>query len=156
MVREFHAKFGFTTNDRPTLLDEELFKVRHTHTLSELGELWDAYYIEKDLSKIADAIGDAVYFLKGTANAFGIDLEPIFEEIHRSNMTKTKPEGDAKAIKGPGYSPPDLQAIIVKQMDAIPPGKVYMCDCGMYYQHSRLDAEAHAKVEGHKLTLVDR
>ena len=117
MVRDFHRKFGFTINDRPTLIDFELFKVRHEHTLSEIQELKDAYD-HRDMAKIADAIGDAVYFLKGTAVAFGIDLEPIFEEIHRSNMTKDRPEGggDAKAVKGPNYSPPSLAEIIEAQI----------------------------------------
>ncbi len=40
-------------------------------------------------------------------------------------------------------------------VDAIPEGQSLLCSCGMVYKNSRLDAEAHAKVEGHTLTLVD-
>ena len=125
MVTEFHGKFGFTINYRPTFIDFELFKVRHEHTLSEIQELKDAYTL-RDMAKIADAIGDAVYFLKGTAVAFGIDLEPIFEEIHRSNMTKDRPEGggDAKAVKGSNYDPPHLEKILADQENQIRVGRI--------------------------------
>ena len=52
--------------------------------------------------KIADALADLLYFIYGTAVAYGIDMESVFLEIHRSNMTKIRPAGggDKKAVKG--------------------------------------------------------
>ena len=58
-----------------------------------------------DLVGAADALGDLVYVVYGTALHFGIDLDAVVQEIHRSNMTKS-PAGDAKAVKGPGYKAP--------------------------------------------------
>lgn len=118
MVRRFHKKFGFTLNEIPTNIDRELGMIRHKHTLREMDELREA--IETgNLTKIADALADSLYLLYGTAVAYGIDLEPVFAEIHRSNMTKDRPnpdkDVDAKALKGENYSPPDLESIIEDQ-----------------------------------------
>jgi hypothetical protein len=50
------------------------------------------------------------------ANVLGIDLEPVLKEVHRSNMTKRPPgETAAKAIKGPDWSPPDIQGELMRQ-----------------------------------------
>lgn len=32
---------------------------------------------------------------------------------------------------------------------------IWMCSCGVYWQHSKLDAEAHARLEKHKLTEME-
>ena len=141
MVREFHEKFGFTLNDKPTIISGDLWRIRYNHYRDELLELHLAHLKgdeflrgarsdsilgktqkeitrEKCLADIADAIADGIYFLLGTASVYGLDMEPIFKEIHRSNMTKIRPEGgDAKAVKGPDYSKPDLLPIIERQMN---------------------------------------
>jgi len=99
MVLDFHRKNGFTINESPILIDERLWKIRHDHTLDELEELQVAHH-QGNLVGVADALSDLIYFLYGTAVAYGIDLEPVFDEIHRSNMTKDRPSGDRKAVKG--------------------------------------------------------
>lgn len=113
MVMKFHEKFGFTISEYPKLISLELGKIRHEHTLEEMEELKTAM-LNNDLVKIADGLTDALYFIYGTAVAYGIDLEPIFKEVHRANMTKERPPGvtDAKAVKGKNYSPPDIASII--------------------------------------------
>ena len=79
----------------------------------ELTELHDALRIG-DAIGTADAIGDLLYVVYGAALAYGIDMEPIFTEIHRSNMTKVggKVRGDGKVLKPQGYSPPNLKPIL--------------------------------------------
>lgn len=140
MVEEFHKKFGFTLNERPTIISGDLWRIRYNHYRDELlelhlahlkgdeflrgvkvdsilGKIQEEITREKCLADIADAIADGIYFLLGTASAYGLDMEPIFKEIHRSNMTKTRPEdGDAKAVKGPDYSDPNLLPIIEGQI----------------------------------------
>ena len=119
MVKTFHEKFGLTTNETPTQIDSELGRIRHWHTEFEMAELKVAI-IQEDLVKIADALADVLYFIYGTGVAYGIDLEPVFAEVHRSNMTKDRPDPkqyiDAKAVKGPEYIPPDIESIICAEL----------------------------------------
>ena len=118
MVKEFHKKFGFTINDNPTVVDTKLGLVRHNHTLEEMSELEQAI-LKGDIIKIADALGDLLYFIYGTGVAYGIPLGVVFEEIHRSNMSKDRPDPtqyvDAKAVKGENYTPPDLTSLLTEK-----------------------------------------
>lgn len=67
---------------------------------------------------ISDALGDMLVVIYGTAAAYGIDLDAIVREIHRSNMTKVQPDGSVlrdeygKVLKPEGYVPPNLAPIL--------------------------------------------
>jgi predicted HAD superfamily Cof-like phosphohydrolase len=52
----------------------------------ELQELKDA----KNTSEQADALVDAIYYLCDTACRHGINLDPIFDIVHKANLTKVK------------------------------------------------------------------
>ena len=115
-VLEFHKTFDILINDVPTITDDTTNVLRLRLIKEELGELEKAIE-DKDLCEIADAIGDILYVVYGTAVSFGIDMEPISDEIQRSNMTKVGGHKDAggKWIKPVTYSPVDLKPIIEKQ-----------------------------------------
>ena len=71
--------------------------------------------------KVTDGIGDLLYVTLGTAVACGIDIEPFFEEVHRSNMSKFidgHRRADGKWVKGPSYSPANLEPILDSQSTA--------------------------------------
>ncbi len=84
--------------------------------ISESGELMEAWH-QLDVVKIADALGDLLYVVLGSAVAAGIDLAPIFAEIQRSNMTKTANQEAKSPLhpKGEGYEPPDLAPLLLAQ-----------------------------------------
>lgn len=121
MVREFHETFGHPVQDRPvpqiSLKDKEL---RYTLISEELFELDEAMNND-DLVEVADAIGDLLYVVYGTAVVYGLDMEPIVAEIHRSNMTKVWPDGnvyyrdDGKVLKPETFEDPDIASIIKEQ-----------------------------------------
>ena len=78
----------------------------------------------KDIVEVADAFADIMYFLYGGALRFGFSLDPIFMEVHRSNMTKKWPEGTprevshnhkGKLLKPPSYSLPNLKPLLQKE-----------------------------------------
>lgn len=119
MVQQFHEKAGAVINHKPTnlTLGDQLLRFRLI--AEELGELKDGM-VNEDLVEIADALGDLLYVVLGTAVSHGIDIEPIFLEIHRSNMSKFidgHRREDGKWIKGPSYSPANLEPIIREQQN---------------------------------------
>mgnify|MGYP001584899075 CR=1 FL=1 len=112
-VAEFHETFGLGVGYTPAVRNAEL---RLDLIKEEWFELIDGLH-NKNLIESADALGDLLYVIFGTAVEFGLDMEPIFDEIHRSNMAK---EGghrreDGKWMKPADWTPPDLAAVIRDQ-----------------------------------------
>lgn len=77
--------------------------------------------VRVDLIETADALADLDYVIEGTRLEFGINGEPIADEVHRSNLSKLGPDGkpvrreDGKIMKGPNYSPTDIAGELRKQ-----------------------------------------
>lgn len=89
---------------------------RFYHTLEELGEFGIAL-ANRDEIELADALGDLQYLLLGDAVTFDIPMGEVFDEIHRSNMTKTRKIGDERMkdrSAESGFLPPDLKTAIEK------------------------------------------
>lgn len=116
-VKEFHEKFLHPVGKAPTnSVNNEL---RHKLMKEENDEYLQASE-KNDLVGIADALGDQLYILFGTIIAHGMQhiITDVFNEIHRSNMSKLGEDGkpiyreDGKILKGPGYSKPDLKKIL--------------------------------------------
>lgn len=72
-----------------------------------------------DLCETADALGDLDYVVEGMRLEFGINGEPIADEIHRSNMAKFGPGSrkreDGKVLKPEDWSPPKIKEKLVEQ-----------------------------------------
>ena len=117
MLIEFHAAFGLTTNlgKPPAITDESPLR---RELLREEYEEYIAAEDAGDLVELADALGDMAYVIYGTAIAYGIDLDAVVREIHRSNMTKLMPDGtvkrreDGKVQKGPNFVRPNINAAL--------------------------------------------
>lgn len=132
MVKAFHKKYGHFTSVKPTLeVPENVVKLRHSLILEEVLETFKAMGIyqlddgsvvydpaERDLKEIADGIADSIYVLVGTAISYGIPIDRVFREVHRSNMTKTAvkvEEGQkygTKTPKGPTFIAPNIETIL--------------------------------------------
>lgn len=84
----------------------------------EAFELMDAIEAD-DIIGIADGIADLVYVAVGAALVYGIDMEPVFNEVHRANMTKFAPGGylndNGKWCKPPDWTPPRIWDVLEKQ-----------------------------------------
>ena len=79
--------------------------------------LKEAMVYEKNLPNIAKELADLLYVVYGTAVSYGIDLEPVFQEVQRSNMSKVggyKRE-DGKWVKPATYSPAVIKPILEQQ-----------------------------------------
>lgn len=133
MVREFHEKYGHFISSKPTLeeipnnvieLRVELIQEEISETFRAMGctEYEDGTSFhplnDQNLVEIADGIADSIYVLVGTAISYGIPIDRIFTEVHRSNMTKMAIKAEqgekygTKTPKGPDFIPPDLKGIL--------------------------------------------
>jgi predicted HAD superfamily Cof-like phosphohydrolase len=61
-----------------------------------------------------DGFCDLLCVVYGAALEFGIDLEPFWDEVHRTNMAKAGGplREDGKRLKPPGWTPPDIAGIL--------------------------------------------
>src|SRR5688500_2346495 len=94
-LREFHEHVGASIRSTP-MVEVEGARLRCDFIDEEAAELRTA--VERgDVLGAADALGDLAYVVYGAALHFGIDLDAVVAEVHRSNMTKT-PAGNGKAL----------------------------------------------------------
>jgi predicted HAD superfamily Cof-like phosphohydrolase len=82
----------------------------------EFGELREAM-AQGAVSQIAKELADLLYVVYGTAVSCGIDMEPVFREVHRSNMSKVGGHkgADGKWVKPSNYSPARLEPLLREQ-----------------------------------------
>ena len=117
MVKEFHEKFGLLKKPRrPHMPDEDTGNLWFDLMEEEYWEYVAAFF-NQDLPAIIDALADIIYIAYGVAIAHGIDLRPIFEEVHRTNMLKTGggTREDGKILKPEGWEPPRIEELLREQ-----------------------------------------
>lgn len=88
-VAEFHNMTGTINSTEINLPPKgHLRELRRNLLLEEFNEFLDGDDND-DIVDIADALGDMLYIIFGTALVYGIPLDKIFSEIHSSNMSKS-------------------------------------------------------------------
>jgi predicted HAD superfamily Cof-like phosphohydrolase len=126
-VIAFHAAFDLPRQPHPSVdVDESLVELRIRLLEEEAGEFARAARAG-DLIALADALGDIVYVVYGTAVTYGLDLDAVVAEVHRANMSKLDATGrpilrdDGKVLKSDRYRPPNVARVIYEQT-ALPVG----------------------------------
>ena len=145
-VRAFMQKVGQETPSSPMIPDErtrllraKLILEEAIETINALGvevrlrgtggqagivtvdphELAFAIKGEVDLEGVVDGCADISVVTVGTLIAFGVDDEPILEEVDRANLRKFGPGSyareDGKWIKPPDWTPPDILGVLERQ-----------------------------------------
>lgn len=138
LVRAFHERMGFAADEtiddfvspssqpllrqlvsdleqwevalsRCDLIDVDRRVQRLQLIIEEVAELVKALY-DFDEIETADAITDLRYVVDGTAVTYGMPLDRLVDEVHRSNMTKTP--GAHKPAKGSEFVEPDIRGIL--------------------------------------------
>ena len=138
LVRRFHHVYGLPVQTDGASLERESLDMRMSLIAEEFSELVGAVYgqaaraeIEssyrravaaddgaRDTVETADALADLIYVIYGMALETGIDLAAVLAEVQRSNMSKLGADGkpvyreDGKVLKGPGYFPPNVEAVL--------------------------------------------
>src|SRR5258706_10578638 len=79
----------------------------------EVGELLGGIY-DGDMVATIDGICDSLFVILGTAIEFGIDIQPFWNEVCRSNMTKAGGGRDenGKVKKPSWYEPPKIKEML--------------------------------------------
>ncbi len=120
-VEEFHNVFKIGNADQVKLIDEKDYVLRYNLIKEENEEYLEACK-NGDIVEIADALGDQLYILFGTILKHGLEhkIEEVYDEIHRSNMSKLDEQGspiyreDGKILKSSLYFRPDIKKILDK------------------------------------------
>ena len=121
-VDEFHETFNIgKAENKSRLLSEKESLLRFNLMKEENDEYLEACQ-NNDLVEVADALGDQLYILCGTILKHGLQnkIEEVFDEIHRSNMSKLDENGkpifreDGKVLKGKSYFRPNIKEILDK------------------------------------------
>jgi len=88
-VAEFHTTFKHPILPVPAIPSPERCKLRVELLAEELKELQQAID-DNDMVEIADALCDLQYVLSGAVLEFGLGekFKELFDEVHRSNMSK--------------------------------------------------------------------
>ena len=116
MIAEFHQTFDIVVAASPGTPDSATRRLRERLIQEEFDELKEA--LERaDEVLIAKELADLLYVVYGTAVSCGIDMEPVFREVHRSNMSKHGgyKRDDGKWVKPPTYSPASIEPILTAQ-----------------------------------------
>jgi predicted HAD superfamily Cof-like phosphohydrolase len=121
-VQQFHEAFGLTVTDAPTGTIPAELRALRINLLDEELEEYKLASVAGDIVAVADALTDLAYVLFGTYVAHGLqDLaDTLFDEVHRSNMSKLDENGrpiyreDGKVLKSAQFSEPDLGAILAQ------------------------------------------
>jgi NTP pyrophosphatase (non-canonical NTP hydrolase) len=117
-VLEFHAKLAPQV---PRLLPEvPPARTEESYCLGfmreELEEIEDAM-LKGDLPNVADGLADLIYVAIRAALIWGIDLRPVWDEVHRANMAKEggPRRADNKILKPDGWQRPDVAGVLAAQ-----------------------------------------
>jgi len=116
MVTEFHRAFDIVVGTSPAIPDEATCALRVSLIQEECDEVRQAF-AQRDVEAVAKELADLLYVVYGTAVSCGIEMRAVFQEVHRSNMSKVggHKRADGKWIKPPGYSPARLRPILAAQ-----------------------------------------
>ena len=118
-VKDFHEQVVLDNfQEQPYIPKQQLKLLRGELIIEEICETLDA--IDKDdIVAIADGICDSIVVLLGTAITYGIDIRPVWNEVHKTNMAKKggKIREDGKLLKPDGWEPPDIERIIKEQQN---------------------------------------
>ncbi|HVG03145.1 MAG TPA: MazG nucleotide pyrophosphohydrolase domain-containing protein [Nitrospira sp.] len=116
MVEEFHRKFDIAIGRTPSVPEVATRRLRIRLIQEEFEELQKAMDAQ-DLASVAKELADLLYVVYGTAVAYGMDMDPVFREVHRSNLSKVGgyKRADGKWMKPPTYSPAQVEPLLALQ-----------------------------------------
>ena len=115
-VRKFTEACHDDLPNKPTSMSAFEIEFIKKMVNDEMVELEKSIKIEDQ----ADALVDAIYYLCDAAARKGINLDPIFNIVHKANMTKIGPDGSVIRLKNGKIEKPkgfkDPQPLLRKEI----------------------------------------
>lgn len=118
-VEDFHRALDIPIGETPAIRRTEL---RASLIEEEAAETCAAIRAG-NLVEAIDGMCDVLCVIHGAAIEFGVDLDPFWAEVHRTNMAKVggAVREDGKRLKPEGWTPPDIAGVLARQTSATPP-----------------------------------
>lgn len=115
-IVEFHYIIKSPVLTEPKVPPADRVELREKLLREEFGETLEALQAG-DLVELADGLADLIVVAIGTALEHGIDLRPVWDEVHRSNMAKKGGpiREDGKQLKPKGWVPPQIEKVLQQQ-----------------------------------------
>lgn len=115
-VKKFQTAVGQNVSEVPEFPDENERVLRRKLLREEVDEYFDGED-KDDLENVAKELADIIYIVCGTAASYGIPLDRVFNEVHRSNMEKLVDgkvvrRDDGKILKPEGWTAPDIKSVL--------------------------------------------
>jgi predicted HAD superfamily Cof-like phosphohydrolase len=115
-VKKFQTAVGQNVSEVPEFPDENERVLRRKLLKEEVEEYFDGED-KDDLENVAKELADIIYIVCGTAASYGIPLDRVFNEVHRSNMEKLVDgkvvrRDDGKILKPEGWTAPDIKSVL--------------------------------------------
>lgn len=115
-VKDFHEKHEQKISHRPSVVDDDVLMLRYKLIREECSELLSAILMG-DIEEAADGMADLIYVVEGTAVSLGIDLEEVFNVVHKNNMLKpTQKREDGKIVKPEDHNTPSISEVLERQV----------------------------------------
>jgi predicted HAD superfamily Cof-like phosphohydrolase len=121
-VAEFHQIFDHPIAKYPKLPADNDLRTLRVNLLKEEYNEYLRGEDNNDIVDIADALADIIYIVCGTALVYGIPLDRVFDEVHRSNLAKLDENGnvirreDGKILKPKNWEPPNIVNVLNENM----------------------------------------
>ncbi|QZE10332.1 MazG-like nucleotide pyrophosphohydrolase [Microbacterium phage Luna18] len=126
---EFNRAFKRPVRTTPTALPEDEIAVSVELIREEFEDELIPALQAGDLVESVDACADILYVTFGLLNRLGVDVEPVYDEVQRSNMSKLGEDGEpiiagpndpdgifeGRIKKGPNYFVPDIARLLQEQ-----------------------------------------
>ncbi len=127
-VAEFHRATDAPIVAQPAVPPEDRLALRIKLLAEEFDEAVEAMSEAESgsldaLAHVAKELADVLVVTYGAALEWGIDLGPVMDAVHASNMAKVGLDGkvqrrpDGKILKPEGWQPPNIEAVLAEQKD---------------------------------------
>jgi predicted HAD superfamily Cof-like phosphohydrolase len=119
-VFEFHKKLAPSIPRELPEVPKVLHKADYKYGFGFMEEEMDEVLLGMqagNIEEVADGLVDLIYVTCRVALIWGIDLRPIWEEVHQANMLKEGGEtrADGKLLKPINWIPPNITKVLAEQ-----------------------------------------